>query len=269
MAVEQSVQVSQTLADGWAVQRRVIFALLMREVLTRFGRHNIGFLWMFVEPMVFTLFVAGLWTVLGMGHVSSIPIVAFAVTGYSSVLMWRNVPSRLIRAVEPNAALMYHRYVRLLDVYLARALLEVVGVIISFAALTMAMWVAGVIAFPEDPLKVVLGTLLTAWFGVALALNVGALSERGELVEKVWHPLSYILFPLSGAAYLVDALPSYAQPYALLFPMVHGTEMVREGYFGSVFIAHYSVGYLLSVNLVLTLLGLAQTRVVAARIHTG
>ena len=69
----QSVQVSQTLADGWAVQRRVIFALLMREVLTRFGRHNIGFLWMFVEPMVFTLFVAGLWTVSGgsLDHLTS------------------------------------------------------------------------------------------------------------------------------------------------------------------------------------------------------
>lgn len=269
MVGEGSVKVPQTLADGWAVQRRVIHALLMREVLTRFGRHNIGFLWMFVEPMVFTLFVAGLWTLLGMGHVSSIPIVAFAVTGYSSVLMWRNVPSRLIRAVEPNAALMYHRYVRLLDVYLARSLLEVAGVFVAFITLTLVMWLLGVIAFPEDPFKVLLGVALTAWFGVALAFNVGALSERGELLEKVWHPLSYILFPVSGAAYLVDALPTYAQPYALLFPMVHGTELMREGYFGSVFTAHYSLPYLVGVNLLLTLLGLAQTRVVAARIHTG
>jgi ABC-type polysaccharide/polyol phosphate export permease len=33
----------------------VLGALLIRELLTRYGRHNIGFLWLFVEPMIFTL----------------------------------------------------------------------------------------------------------------------------------------------------------------------------------------------------------------------
>ena len=55
-----------------AVQRRVIFALLMREVLTRFGRHNIGFLWLFVEPMIFTLGVTALWTATQSVHGSNL-----------------------------------------------------------------------------------------------------------------------------------------------------------------------------------------------------
>jgi ABC-2 type transport system permease protein/capsular polysaccharide transport system permease protein len=74
---EQSI----SLRKSWAIQRRVIYALLMREVLTRFGRHNIGFLWMFIEPMLFTLGVTALWTIAGLGHGSSLPIVAFALTG--------------------------------------------------------------------------------------------------------------------------------------------------------------------------------------------
>lgn len=68
---------------------------------------------------------------------------------------------------------------------------------------------------------------------------------------------------------LYDASGAPLQPYALLFPMVHGTELMREGYFGSVFIAHYNLPYFVGINLVLTLVGLAQTRVVASRIHTG
>ena len=64
----------------------------MREVITRYGRHNIGFLWLFVEPMMFTLGVTALWSLAGMHHSSTLPIVAFAVTGYSSVLLWRNMP---------------------------------------------------------------------------------------------------------------------------------------------------------------------------------
>ena len=41
--------------QSWTIQLRVIWALLLRESLTRYGRHNIGFLWLFVEPMLFTL----------------------------------------------------------------------------------------------------------------------------------------------------------------------------------------------------------------------
>jgi ABC-type polysaccharide/polyol phosphate export permease len=101
---------------------------------------------------------------------------------------------------------------------------------------------------------------MIAWFGTAAALYLGALSEVSETVEKLWHPVSYILFPLSGAAFLVDALPKEAQQFVLILPMVHGVEMVREGYFGSRIIAHYDLGYMALANALITLLGLAQVR---------
>ena len=48
---------------------------------------------------------------------------------------------------------------------------------------------------------------MLAWFGFSLAILIGPLSEKFALVEKVWRPISYILFPLSGTAFVVDALP--------------------------------------------------------------
>ena len=42
------VDESPSLLHSLRVQRRVIGALFMREALTRYGRHNIGFLWLFV-----------------------------------------------------------------------------------------------------------------------------------------------------------------------------------------------------------------------------
>ena len=35
-----------SLRRSATIQLRVIHALVMREVLTRYGRHNIGFLWL-------------------------------------------------------------------------------------------------------------------------------------------------------------------------------------------------------------------------------
>jgi ABC-type polysaccharide/polyol phosphate export permease len=245
---------------SWAIQRRVVHALLMREILTRFGRHNIGFLWLFVEPMVFTLGVTALWTATQSLHGSDLPISAFALTGYSSVLLWRNMPSRCIQAITPNLALMYHRNVKVIDVFLARLLLEGAGATISFVILSIVFISIGWISPPEDVLKVAWGWLMLAWFGVSLALLLGALSEDFELVEKLWHPSAYLLFPLSGAAFLVDALPQDAQWYVLLLPMVHGVEYVREGYFGSRIHAHHDLAYMALINVGLSLAALAQTR---------
>lgn len=243
------------------VQWRVIHALLMREILTRYGRHNIGFLWLFVEPMMFTTGVTTLWSLAGFSHGSNLPIVAFALTGYSAVLLWRNMPSRCIGAIQPNLSLMYHRNVRVIDIFMARIILEGGGATISFVTLSVFYIYIGWIEPPQDILTIVAGWIGIAWFGASLAIFLGALSEKTEVVEKIWHPLSYLTFPLSGAAFMVDALPQEVQKYALLVPMVNGVELVREGYFGSRVHAHYDIPYLILTCVALTLLALAQVAV--------
>ena len=252
-------EAASSLARSWAIQRRVIWALALREMLTRYGRHNIGFLWLFAEPMLFTLGVTALWTAAERLHGSNLPIVAFAITGYSSVLLWRNMPSRCIQAMMPNLSLMYHRNVRPVDIYYARLLLEAAGATMSFVFLVLFFYFVGMLDLPEDVLQIAGGWVMIAWFGFGLALFLGALSESYEIIEKLWHPASYIMFPLSGAAFLVDALPQEAQKLILILPMVHGVEYVREGYFGSQIVAHYDLAYMALCNTALTILGLAQT----------
>lgn len=257
---------SIALGHALAIELRVIQALLMREVLTRFGRHNIGFLWLFVEPMMFTIGVTALWSLTRTVHGSNIPITAFALTGYSSVLLWRNMPGRCINALFPNLPLLYHRNVRIFDILIARLLLEFLGATMSFMLLGVLFHLIGWMEWPEDLLEVIGGWFLLVWFGVALALLLGALSIRSDLVEKLWHPLSYLVFPLSGAAYMVDALPHDAQRYVLLLPMVHGVEIVREGFFGGYAHAHYDVVYVAAIATTLTFCALVQLRAVVPEI---
>lgn len=260
------IQTIGTVRRSAAIQGRVIYALLLREILTRYGRHNIGFLWLFVEPMLFTTGVTILWTVTKAAHGSNLPIVAFALTGYSSVLLWRNMPARCINAIQPNLALMYHRNVRVIDIFLARLILEAGGATISFVTLALFYIYIGWLAPPVDVLEVLGGWLLIAWFGSALAILLGALTEKSELVEKLWHPTSYLTFPLSGAAFMVDALPKVAQEYILYIPMVNGVEIVREGYFGNLVRAHYDLEYMVVCCIVLTFFALMQVAAVARHI---
>jgi capsular polysaccharide transport system permease protein len=258
--------VKSSLLESFRIQFRVIHALFLREVLTRYGRHNIGFLWLFVEPMIFTLGVVALWTLASGEHLSRLPIVAFAVTGYSSVLLWRNMPGRCTGAIEPNLSLMYHRNVKIIDIFISRILLEFMGTTMSFIILMLVFSAIGWMSPPEDILKIILGWFMLAWFGASLAILVGAVSARSEIIEKIWHPATYLLFPLSGSAFMVDWLPPVAQKFVLYLPMVHGVEILREGYFGSTINAHYDIGYMAMICLVLTLFGLSQERVVSRQV---
>ena len=255
-----------SLLQSFAIQRRVLHALLMREVITRFGRENLGVLWLVAEPMIFTLGVTTLWTVAGLSHGSSLPIVAFAVTGYSSVLMWRNAASRCSMAIEQNKALLYHRNVRVIDVLLTRIVLEISGATGSFIVLSLFFIFIGWMPVPVDLLEVVFGWFMLAWFGTALALLVGAGTAYSEIVERLWHPTAYLLFPMSGAAFMVDWMSPSIQKAVLLLPMVHGVEMLRQGYFGNVVHTHYNVGYMAAACLLLSLTSLRVLRDTARRV---
>lgn len=237
------------------IQFRVIGALLMREVLTRYGRHNLGFLWLFLEPVLFTLGIVVLWSFTKL-HAGSISIVAFAVTGYSYVLMWRNVAGRAAKAIEPNLSLLYHRNVKIMDLFLARIILEISGNTISFILLTIVFVCIQLMPAPADIFLMICAWGLLILFSVGLGLVIGVISEVSEVFDRVWHTLTYLFFPLSGAVFFVDTLPTKVQKIALYIPPIHAIEMLRHGYFGNIVRTHEQPMYLFIVSIVLIFFGL-------------
>ncbi len=256
-----------SLRQSFAIVRRVIVAVLLREVLTRFGRRNLGFLWLFIEPIIFTLMVAAVWALVrDVASYHGVSVVAFAITGYSSILLWRNMANRCSKAIERNSALLYHRNVKVLDIFAARILLELVGATTALLVLLLCLGLVDIIEPPRNLLMMLGGWFLLAWIGTGLAALLGALSAVYPLVEKLWRPISYLLMPLSGTFFMVDWLPPKSQEVVLWIPMVHGVEILRGGYFGPHVNVHYDLGYVLPFCLGLTLVSLAWVRVVSRRI---
>jgi capsular polysaccharide transport system permease protein len=249
------------------IQLRVLGALLMREIVTRYGRHNIGFMWLFVEPMMFTLGITALWTATKATHGSNLPIVAFAITGYSSVLLWRNAAMRCAKAIEPNLSLLYHKNVRVLDLFAARLIIELCGATISLILLSTLFIATNWMPMPADLFTMIEAWLLLSWFAISLGLCIGSLSEQSEVVERIWHTITYLIFPLSGALFMADWLPKAARDAVLWLPMVNGVEMIRHGYFGPAVRTYESVSYMTSVNLALSLIGLILVRETAKKVE--
>ncbi len=256
----QDVSIEQPFLRSLAIQMRVIWALCLRESLTRFGRNNLGFLWLFIEPMTFTLGVTFVWSLSRMTHGATVSVASFALTGYSSVLLWRNPASRISKAIESNLALLYHRNVRVFDIFISRILLEIIGISASFFGLMLVLVFFEVIETPVDLVTLIAGWGLLSAFSIALALTIGALSEQSDFLDRIWHAAAYLLFPFSGAGTLADWLPPGLRVFILKIPFVHGVEMIRHGFYGDAIRTYEDPVYLTLCTLVLFALGLFLSR---------
>lgn len=237
-------------------QARITGALCLREIYTRFGRDNIGFAWIIAEPVVFCCAVIVLWSFTSHSGHGDIPIVPFLLTGYMPLLMFRHITSRLLRCMQANASLLYHRSITIMTLYMSRITVEVLGTSAAFAACLIVFWFAGFVEIPHDPSLMLGGWLLYAWWASATAIIVGALSERTEVFEKFWNPISYIMIPLSGTFYMVHWMPAPVQNALLWMPPVNGVEMIRGGYFGPAAPTYFDPIYVIYVNMLTTAGGL-------------
>jgi capsular polysaccharide transport system permease protein len=241
--------VKSPFLTGLRVQLRVLGALVMREMITRYGRENVGFLWLILEPMILTIGVMTMWTLLN--HEShGLGIIAFVLSGYMPLTLWRHISSQLVSCLKQNLPLMYHRQIRLADALIARALLEVGGTTLALAVVYTATRFAGLMDPYADLGLILGGWFFMAWFAFGVGLILAALAEIFEFVEKLIAPLQYLSLPISGMFFMVSWLPSEAQKLALYVPLVHCFEMFRSGTFGDTIVAHYDVGYLFACCLI-------------------
>jgi capsular polysaccharide transport system permease protein len=254
------------LAGAFAVQRRVVGALLLREMQTRFGRHNLGFLWLFLEPLILALAISGIHWASGHQMPNGISVFVFYVIGYVPYFMFRAIVNRSTGAIHANLTLMFHRQVKVHDVLLARSLLEVgscTGVIL------LILMVFGAVGghWPHDPTLMAYAMLLSALVGHGLALLVAAMTAVHESLERLVHPFTYMMLPLSGAFFVADLLPPDTRELFLLNPLPNIHEALRDSMFGDRLVSHYSLPYATAWAIVLNLLGLAAIRSVRPKLE--
>lgn len=255
-----------SLRKGWNTQVRVIGALMVRELTTRFGRENIGFLWVMTEPLLFALLVGFLARALKGPLEYGFEIVTFIVTGYIPLVLFRSCVQRGVNIFTANGSLLYHRQIKILDLVLVRFFIELIGSMMAYLFVALILHVFGFFPVPYDMSFLLLGWFYYALFTFSITLIVAPLSEFSEVLEKVIPVITYMTIPFSGAFYLVGSLYPAAAEIVLYVPLVHGMEMMRYGVFGPSIDPQYEFFYPIAVSMVLMAIGLTLCRVVRRRL---
>jgi capsular polysaccharide transport system permease protein len=245
---------------AFAKHPRIIWALIMRELATRYGRDNLGFLWVVAEPLAFTVGISFMWSWDKPMWEHNIGITAFILTGYLGIVMHRQTISHGVSTVSVNASLLYHRQITPLHMFCARSLSEFIGVSLAAClALSVAMMLGLLPPLQnfQDLGLVFAGWLLIFGEAAAVSLILMALATRYDWVERVANVANYLALPLTGAFYIIAWMPVQLRPLLLSLPFIHGWEMLRKGFFGTAMDAFWNLPVALTWLVGDTLLGLA------------
>lgn len=241
------------------LQIKVIQALMVRELHTRYGRENIGFLWIIGEPILFCGGVSIMWTAIRPPYDNGIPMTAFVITGYVPLTIWRHCVGRAVKAFDANGSLLFHRQVTPMDIIVSRVYLEIIGTVMAGILVGCCASMIGYMTAPYSWALMYIGVGYEIMFSLACALIIASLSEMSDVVEKAIGIIMYLSLPFSGAFTMVAWLPTQFQRFVLYSPSVHAIEMIRAGQFGPAFktyysytYASYSIGVLLLIGVLLT-----------------
>lgn len=256
----------RAFAAGWRIQRRVIGALMIRELVTRFGRENIGFLWIMVEPLLFAGLVGIVWRFMKGPDEHGVSVVAFVASGYIPLTLFRHAVSRSVRVFTVNGSLLYHRQIKVLDFIFVRFIIEVIGAMMAYLFIASILMLLDLFPVPAD-----LGALLGGWalyclFTFSLCLVLAPLSEMSDVLEKFMPVTTYIMIPFSGTFNMVSWLTPEAQNAMYYSPFVHSMELMRYGIFGARVDARWDVSVPITASVVLLVIGLAMCRRIRRRL---
>jgi capsular polysaccharide transport system permease protein len=216
------------------IQARVVGALVLREIKTRYGRQRLGYLWAVIEPIIFVAILAVLFSVRGRGQAWGMPVVSFLITGIIPYMLFRDLMSVGLQAVRTNKALLTFPQVKIFDLLLARALLETATHILVFVLLIV---VAVNLIDPlriEEPLLVFVWLMFVALFGFGLGIGLGTLAALFPVIEQLAPTLiSRPMFFISGVFFTVELMPEDIRGIALFNPLLHMIELLRSAFFSS------------------------------------
>jgi capsular polysaccharide transport system permease protein len=229
-----------SLGEGWKIQSRVISALMIRELATRFGRENIGFLWVMFEPLLFASLVAILWRFTIGAEEHGISVVAFVVTGYIPLVMFRQSVSRSVGLFVANGSLLYHRQIKIHDFIFTRFCVEFIGHMMAYLFIATILWRLGFFPWPHDMSYFMLGWMYYAIFTLSLCFILAPLSELSPILEKLVPVTTYMMIPFSGSFNMVAWLHPQVRDIMIWSPPVNAMEIMRYGIFGDAVRPYYN-----------------------------
>ena len=257
------------LLEAFAIQIRVIGALILRETRTRFGASQFGYVWALVEPIGHVVVLGFVYYLFGRKTPVGTSLELYFITGIFPYFLYEKTGTRLSGAITANKALLNLPMVRNLDVIFARAILEMATILVVLLILIGALFLYGVEeAIPFDPVQAGEAFLAMWLFGTGIGSINAVINSINKSWDNIFRLFTRPIFLLSGIFYSADHFPEPFRTYLLYNPIVHGVEWFRSAFYEGYSIETLDKPYLIAWAFWSLVAGLALEWVMAKKISS-
>ncbi len=236
-------------------QWRVIFALMLRNIRVRFFGHGIGYLVKIAWPLSHMLILVVLFSIAGRAAPYGDSPALFFATGIIPYITFAYISRFMMIYSALNRPLLSFPEVRVLDLLMASALLEILSASSVVIVFIILLWFAGIDVWPRDIVQASFA------FGAAILLGLGFGLFNGVIGLAVpswitgYSLILMVVWATSGVIYVPDALPAVIRDALSYQPVLQTTEWMRSAYYEGYGDQLLSRAYVISFSVILIFAG--------------
>jgi capsular polysaccharide transport system permease protein len=255
------------MSDLIAAQIRVLWAVLLRDMHTLFGRTQLGYLWAVITPLSYAGVSALVFAFTGRQPPLGESMMVFFVLGFIPFFLFRNIIFRLTETLQSSQNLLTHPAVLPNDIVFAKALLETATMLLVGLAVFLLLAWQDLQWKPQDPIGLLAAVLATALLGTGL----GAVFSLMALVVRSWNRLVRLIlrpfFAVSAVLFLTDNVPEVYRVIIVWNPLLHCVEWVRVSFYRDYTCVSLDRFYPILVGIICLCLSMAMERLFRRRIY--
>ena len=249
---------------------RVVFALILREMRTRYTQSRLGYANAFVSPILQKAFL-----LVGMLAINRHPqygtsLFLFIWTGLAAFHTFSMITSKSMGSLNIPTGVNFIPTVTLFDFFLARVILEFLTVsLVSILGFIFIYLFDTHQAMPSRlaPLFISIGLLTMLGMGVGMINAV--ISYFFKSWRTLWGAFSVVLLFGSAVMRVLEFFPAQIRDILLWNPIAHGVEYFRLAFYPTYPSYFLDVKYLATCAVISFLLGFILVRVMRRRLVEG
>lgn len=248
------------LGAAFQRQRRVILALMLRNIRTRFFSSGLGFLIAIAWPLSHTLIFVAISVYNGRQAPLGESAALFFGTGSATFQAFSYLALFTMQSILTTRPLLAFPEVKLLDAIFAAALLEILSSFTVCMILVLIGAFNGIDVIPRD----IEGAACAYGSAVILGLGIGLINSVIAMQVPMWGMIfaltRILLYIASGVIFLPDSLP---EPYRTMMsynPIAQAVEWMRSTYYEGVGYGFLDKSYTLKFGVCAIFVGLLAER---------
>lgn len=235
---------------------RAVYALILREMATTYGKSPGGYIWAVLEPAGGIALLTFVFSVAFASPPLGINFAMFYATGMVPFMMYLDISGKVATSLLFSKQLLAYPSVTFVDALLGRGILSLltqlmVGYVI-FAGIMLTMETRVI----PNYLIIIQAFVLMGAIGIGTGVMNAFMFTRFPIWQRSWSVMMRPMFIISGIFMLPESIPQPYRDIMMYNPLVHPIGLMRRGFYSSYDAADISVLYVICFSGVTLLIGL-------------